>query len=534
MRGIAQILVFGEDTDSCNHAADLLCESGYEVSRFSSAIEAMPHLRRARADAVLLDIETNEIVGMEIIREAKARNPEVSIILMGAQEALDKNPNLLLFGGYEYVLKPLGREALRAAVEQRLNQQRIYRICQALNSTLDLTETLDLILDTALRETGADHGAVLLENGAPGLLRIEAARGLPNEIVGTEHAVEDTAIIQIVLDNCEPVVFQGGFARLDFLPDPMSSAISSGVCAPIRIDGIPVGVLNVNRVAPAEPFSQTDLRMIEIIGMQAATALTNARIHQQALESQRLEHELSLARSIQQSLLPKARLGRQLIDVEPRSIPAHMIGGDFYDLFELGDDRIGLAIGDVAGKGVPGALLMVRAISSLRLRVGPDISPGAVLELLNRDLVLNGSRGMYVTAIYAVFDLRRETLQLACAGHPAPILRHFGQENCPDNRPPGSEPQGIPLGILKDATFETVEITFRPGDFAVFYTDGVTEARNLSDEEFTVDRLQKLIGKRPPSMKELVDDVMSELTSFTAGRSQHDDLTLVAIGARRP
>ncbi len=529
MREVAEILVFGADADSCDHSADLLREIGYEVDRFTSATEAMLRLRRSRVDVALLDVDTNEILGTEIIKEARSHNPEISIILMGSKEAIDANPNLMLSSGYEYVLKPLSREVLRAAVEQRLTQQRIYRICSTLGSTLDLDETLDLVLDTAMRETAANHGAVLLENGAPGMLRVEAARGLPDEIVGVEYAVEDTDIIRLVLDNCEPVVIQGGFTRLGFLPDTISSAVSSSVCVPIRVDGAPVGVLNVNRAAPAEPFSQSDLRMIEIIGMQAAMALTNARAHLQALECQKLDHELDLARSIQQSLLPQSPFRRQWLDVEPQSIPARVIGGDFYDLVELGPDRFGLTIGDVAGKGIPGALLMVRAISSLRLRVGPDVSPGAVFRMLNRDLVLNGSRGMYVTAIYAVFDLSRQTLQFACAGHPNPILRRSGS----GARSPVKHSDGIPLGIIENAEFETIEMEFRPGDLAVFYTDGVTEARNLSNEEFTLARLETLIGREPSPAKQLVDSVMTELASFTAGRPRHDDLTLIAVGARQ-
>ena len=338
-----------------------------------------------------------------------------------------------------------------------------------------------MILKTTLRESEADHGAILLQDGAPGTLRVEAAYGLPAKTIGAVHDIGNDALMRLVLENSEPVVFQGGFAKLFFAPDVASSTVSSSVYAPIRLNGKMAGLLNVNRVASANPFSQSDLRMIEIITMQAAMALSNAHAHQQALEQQKLDHELELARSIQQGLLPKPPRWGQRLSVETRNMPARLVGGDFYDYMELGPDRFGPAIGDVAGKGVPGALLMVRAISSLRLRISPDRSPGAVLELLNRDLALNGSRGLYVTAIYAVF--------------------------------------------------ETAEVEFRPGDFALFYTDGITEARSLPNTEFSVDRLESLIKRQPPSVKDLVENIMAELTSFTAGRPQHDDLTLLAVGA---
>jgi sigma-B regulation protein RsbU (phosphoserine phosphatase) len=132
---------------------------------------------------------------------------------------------------------------------------------------------------------------------------------------------------------------------------------------------------------------------------------------------------------------------------------------------------------------------------------------------------------MYVTATYAIFDLGNQTLQFASAGHPCPILRLNGSKR----RARLDDTAGVPLGILQEASFETVEVDFRPGDFAFFYTDGVTEARSLSNEEFSLKRLKKLIDKKTPSVQVLVECIMSELKSFTAGRPQHDDLTLVAV-----
>jgi len=202
-----------------------------------------------------------------------------------------------------------------------------------------------------------------------------------------------------------------------------------------------------------------------------------------------------------------------------------MIGGDFYDFAELGPDRLGLAIGDVAGKGVPGALFMVRAISSFRLRVSPDKTPGAVLEELNNDLALNSTRGMHVTAIYAIFDFGRRVLQLSNAGHPCPFLSDMTA--CGPKSVDLS--QGIPLGIMKDATFETTEIPLQPGGLAFFYTDGVIEAKGPGREEFSRARLESLLRRTPTSIPRLAGAVLSELTAFTAGRPQHDDLTFVAV-----
>jgi len=521
----ARIVMFGEDADSHSQALSLLAEDGYDVARFPTAKETLLALKRSRADVVLLDLEADEIHATEIIRQAKSDNPEVSIILMGTPGAVESNPNMLLFGGYEYVLKPLHGEVLRTAIEQRLHQQHIYRICSTLSRAIDVDDTLDLILDTALRETGSSHGVILLVNGSSDSLRIETSKGLPDRAAGSTLLLDDAEILRFVIDNGEPIVLQGGFARLPFIPDHPPSGTGSSVCAPIRMGGRTIGVLNVNRPASARPFSQSDLRTIEIIGLQAAVAINQARAHRHALERQKLKHELDLARSIQQSLLPPTPNYGPWAQIEARSMPAHMIGGDFYDFAELGPDRLGLAIGDVAGKGVPGALLMVRAISNFRLRVSPDKTPGTILEELNNDLALNSTRGMHVTAIYAIFDFGRRVLQLSNAGHPCPFLG--------DTTACGPKSvdlsQGIPLGIMKDATFETTEIPLQPGGLAFFYTDGVVEAKGPGREEFSRARLESLLRRTPTSIPRLADAVLSELTAFTAGRPQHDDLTFVAV-----
>ncbi|UCD58774.1 MAG: SpoIIE family protein phosphatase, partial [Candidatus Hydrogenedentota bacterium] len=529
MRGSARIIIFDQDAENRERAVACLGARGYDVAQFPSVKVTLDAVKRLPADIVLLPLDMNEIQGMEIIRGAKAHNPEVSIIMMGMPGAVETNPNMLMFGGYEYILKPLHDEVLHAAVEQRLNQQHLYRICSALSVTLEADKVLDLLLETTLREVGAGQAVILLSERCSNILRVEAAKDLPGAVVGATYEVDDTSIMGFVLAGNEPIVLQGGFAQLPFIADTFSRDISSSVCAPIRIGGKTIGVLNINRLGSAAPFCQSDLRTIEIIALQTAVAIQNTRAHRYALESQRMQHELDLARSVQQSLFPKMSGYERYVEIVSKNIPAHMVGGDFFDFVDLGPDRFGLVIGDVAGKGVPGALLMVRTISNFRLRARPEKEPGRVIEELNNDLIEGCARGMYVTLIYAIFDFGRSVLRFASAGHPPLFLYHPSSDilRCPD------EWTGIPMGILKDFRYETVELSLEPGDLAFLYTDGIMEAKNANEEDFSLARLKGLVKAGPPFPQQLVERVLSDLAKFTADRSQHDDLTMLAVGIKK-
>jgi sigma-B regulation protein RsbU (phosphoserine phosphatase) len=516
-----RLIAFDRSAETLKNLANCLVQRGYEVIQCFTPEETMRAAKEHPANIVLLDVGVNEIAGTRIIRNAKANNPEISVILLGTREEIDSNPNMVMFAGYEYVLKPLNADALCSVIEQRLNQQHMYRVCSALSVTLDPKEVLNLLLETALHEVGADQAAILLLDDDLKTIRLEAARGFSNGCTGAVCEMDETSILTLVLANNEPIVLQGGLAQLPFIPRDIARVIRSSICAPIRIGGKTIGILNVNRLNHAAPFSQSDLRAIEIVALQTAVAIQNVRIHLRALEQQRLRHELDLAQAIQKSLFPKISGYEHLAEIVAKNVPAHMIGGDFFDFVELGPHRFGLIIADVAGKGVPGALLMVRAISNFRLRARPHREPSEVLNELNDTLIEGSTHGMYVTAVYAVFDLTLRRLRFANAGHPPFLLRREETLTSPDSL------TGVPLGILKGFEYRTDEVPLHTGDLAVFYTDGITEARSLDKEYYSLERLKYALSSGPDSAQAVADHILNDLADFTANRPQHDDLTLV-------
>src|SRR5579863_3214640 len=201
--------------------------------------------------------------------------------------------------------------------------------------------------------------------------------------------------------------------------------------------------------------------------------------------------------------------------------PFRSLSGDYFDIVELGEDKLALSIGDVTGKGVPAALLMSNVQASVRLLASERTTPAEMAEKLNRSISLNTTAGKFVTFFYCVVDIRARKLTYTSAGHCAPILIRANGEVL------RLEVGGAVLGVLPDWQYEQAEIALESGDRLLLFTDGVTEAANSREEEFGEERLIQLSSAlRDRSAHELKNRVMQTVSSFTGGRAQ-DDATLV-------
>jgi sigma-B regulation protein RsbU (phosphoserine phosphatase) len=238
-----------------------------------------------------------------------------------------------------------------------------------------------------------------------------------------------------------------------------------------------------------------------------------------------LERELAIAADIQRSFLPKegSATERGALAVHATMIPARAVGGDFYDYFWLDEKRLGVVIGDVSGKGVPAALLMAVTRSLLRATALRGDEPGPCLGEVNRLLLRDTATERFVTLFYAVLDSERGELCFANAGHNAPFLV----------RPSGAmqELNGaqLILGALPEARYSTNRLPLKCGDRLFLYTDGVTEALNPEREQFSEQRLQRLLSEAADdSPQEMIDRVVQEVRRFAADAPQSDDITTLA------
>lgn len=248
-----------------------------------------------------------------------------------------------------------------------------------------------------------------------------------------------------------------------------------------------------------------------------------------------LERDLRTAADIQQSFLPREVPfpGHGGFALHAAMLPAREVGGDFYDYFPVGQQpgsaRLGLVIGDVAGKGVPAALYMAMTRTLMRAAALEGAPPGEALSQVNRQLLRDTSASLFVTLFYAVLDLGSGELTWSTGGHNPPYLLHAGGEAEP------LQGRGLPLGTFEDIPYETAGTRLHPGDGLLLYTDGVTEAMDRADKPFGDERLRetlRAVGEVGPAT--FVAAVLENVRRFTAEAPQSDDLTVLAVRFRCP
>jgi steroid delta-isomerase-like uncharacterized protein len=245
---------------------------------------------------------------------------------------------------------------------------------------------------------------------------------------------------------------------------------------------------------------------------------------QLGLMRQSIEQELRLARSIQQAFLPKEVPTLEGWRISPLYRPAREVGGDFYDFHLLSGGRLGLAVGDATGKGVPAALVMSTTCGMLRAvsQALDSSSPGEMLERVNEALVASIPTNMFVTCFYAILDPRSGSLSYANAGHDLPYLHRNGAAQ-------ELRARGMPLGLMPGMGYEDDEIVLDAGETALFYSDGLVEAHHPDGEMFGFPRLRALIAEHAEK-ESLEEALLEELYSFVGeGWKQEDDITLLTL-----
>jgi serine phosphatase RsbU (regulator of sigma subunit)/ketosteroid isomerase-like protein len=248
------------------------------------------------------------------------------------------------------------------------------------------------------------------------------------------------------------------------------------------------------------------------------------RLEQERIERERVEQELKVARTIQQASLPEEMPQLEGWQISPLYQPAREVGGDFYDFFDLEDGRVGVAVGDATGKGMPAALAVSATSSMLRAvaQAFGSSSPGEVLARVNETLLARIPSNMFVTCFYCILDPESATLSYANAGHDLPYLWHDGEAE-------ELRARGMPLGLMPGMHYEEKEIVLQKGDSALLYTDGLVEAHDPQREMFGFPRLQALVAKHGEEQA-LGDLLMKDLYSFVGeGWEQEDDITLLTL-----
>ncbi|HEU5314430.1 MAG TPA: GAF domain-containing SpoIIE family protein phosphatase [Candidatus Udaeobacter sp.] len=304
---------------------------------------------------------------------------------------------------------------------------------------------------------------------------------------------------------------------------------ASIMAASLRYGNQDLGVLALAQGPTGQPFSQGDFVVFKSIAEQSAFALYNAIIYSMANEKKRLDHDLEIARDIQRILLPSEAPAINGFQISGINVPARQVSGDYFDYIQVDEDRLGVAIADVSGKGVPASLIMAICRSVLRAEAARNPSPADVLRKVNRQLYPDIKEDMFISMAYLILNHHHDGVTLARAGHDAPLLYKRKPQTVTSIKPPGMV-VGIDSGNVFDRLTVDFAVPLERGDCLVLYTDGVTETLNAEGDEFGLDRMmQSVRASANDGAQTIVRKIIEDVRDFTGSVPQNDDITLIAI-----
>lgn len=293
---------------------------------------------------------------------------------------------------------------------------------------------------------------------------------------------------------------------------------------PMQLRGVTKGLLLLGSRINKLSYTRPDIEFINSVGSLAIISLENKRLFKEALEKQKMEEELELAKEIQKNLLPKSMPQLSDLEFDASTISSRQIGGDYYDLIKIDDENYIGAIADVSGKGVPASLLMANLQAFLKSISRLDLSIEQATELINDLVSENTSDGRFITFFWFKLDIESKMFTYVNAGHNPPLLIR-------DNKIRYLDKGGILLGVMKTKFHYVSEtITLKKNDLIVLFTDGVTEAKNKNDEEFSDEKLEKiLLSLTHNTAAEVINEIKNSIEVFTNGQPQSDDITLLVM-----
>ncbi len=396
-----------------------------------------------------------------------------------------------------------------------------------------------MVMDSAISVSGAERGFIMLAN-SKNQLEFRTARSKDRKTLPGSGFETSRKIPEEVFSSGKPRIeadlLDGDLAHQHM--GTIALGIRNVLCVPLRLvrytddqdtalaDDRRIGVLYLDSRERGTLLSAQTSGALETLANEAAVAIENAKLYKTALEKAKLEQEMQTAADIQQALLPASRRSGAFFDAAAETIPCRSIGGDFFDYIELPDSGFGFALGDVAGKGPPAALLGAMLLGSLAAQASVSTGPAATMAAANSALVRRGIPGRFVTLFYAVLfpDGR---LTYCNAGHNAPMLVST------DASVQRLEQGGMVIGLFEGTPFEEATVQLHPGDFIVIFSDGVSEAMDAKEEEFGDDRLlETLATMTETEVEPQLKQVFAGVSAFTAGADQNDDVTAMIVGYR--
>ena len=422
----------------------------------------------------------------------------------------------------EHVAFALDNALLYEETERRaLEKEVLLEISKTLSAPLDLDEVIEAIFRSLRQVVRYDAAAIYLVNRSSQRLELVRDTGYPP---GSDEAFRlsvGEGIVGWVAKTGEAVIVPD--VRRDRRYVSARAETRSELAAPLVLEGRTIGVFNLESDRE-DAYHDDHLEMLAVFAAHAAVSIERARLTRELLDRRRLEKELAIAREIQASFLPKRAPEVPGFELAGATQPHDEVGGDYFDFIRVSDTRLGIAIADVSGKGIPAALIMAGFRMSLLAEIRNEFTMRAVMRKVNSLLHESTERDKFVTLFFGMLDWKNRVLSFSNAGHNPPLLLRG------DGRVQYLLEGGVALGVLPDARYEERPVALHPGDVLLLYTDGVSEAESPTGEQFGTRRLEQCLKRiAGGTANEILKGVVDEVTAYAGEHGVSDDLTLVVV-----
>jgi sigma-B regulation protein RsbU (phosphoserine phosphatase) len=399
-------------------------------------------------------------------------------------------------------------------------------IATVISSTLNLDHVIELIVKKCIKHLKVEQGAALLL----GKKEEDKDKLFQTLVRKVDSGVEslpfrlDSQLTGWMIKNQKPLLINDLSKDDRFQKVTTDTQIHSLMAVPLQQKGKMIGLLTVFNKRAEEEFTEDDKRLLTIIGSQSAQVIEAVRLYQEEQELIIIHQDMNIAREVQFNLLPKKILTIEGYETAAITIPAKEVGGDYYDFITCTNNRIAFCLGDVSGKGIPAAMLMANLQATLRGQTISSNSPRECIQRSNYLLYNSTESSKYATLFYGILNTQDHQFTFSNAGHNHPFFlskdRTFTRLTA----------EGIPLGFLEAFEYDEQTISLKIGDTIVIFSDGITEAMNIKEEEFGEKRLSQVLQKNYElSPQELINVIIDAIHKHTKEASQTDDITLLVI-----
>ena len=399
-------------------------------------------------------------------------------------------------------------------------------ISRVISSTMSLDVIIDNIIKRIVKVVHCRQGMITLVNEIVPNSMFTLIRTLDSSL-GHQQFHLNQNILGWMIINKKPLVSNEFQTDTRFSGVKVEEEIKSLLCVPLLVKNRLIGILAVLDKKENNQFSEDDARLLSIIATQSAQVLENARLYEQELKKNAMEKELVAAREVQMNLLPKSLPQIANFQFAATTLPAKEIGGDFYDIIKVDNDVYEIIVADVAGKGLPAALLATLGKGVLCSQVVSQNSLSTQLKLSNRILRTSIPHKSFITMLLTAVAPQTRTVTIANAGHCYPLLYKNSSKKVEI-----VEVRGMALNLTDEHKCETKEIQMEPSDCLLLYSDGVDEAQSITQEFFGIERLVNVMQRHAHETADvLMQKIIEEVRLFSKGASQSDDITLFVIRA---